>query len=293
MPTSLDIEKSRLPSAELVKAYYDQRVAGKLDDFIHANPRIEAAIACIEAWAPAAPRNVLEIGCGVGATAWRMARAWPSATVLGVDISDTSIEVAQACFQLPNLRYQAGVSLGPDKYDLIVLMDVYEHILPSDRPELHTLIRHALCDESRVVMTVPTPDCQSRARSHNPAALQPVDEDIGLAEIAGFAAGTGTDVLYLRRLGIWHYGDYMHAVFGRFRRLDEVFRGCKRGWRLQEFLRRLRTSVAKLMLGSSPEDSYFGPRIGVAPFRGGRMSVSAKERRAAAARWQSGSRPRR
>src|SRR5579862_2716005 len=120
-----------VPDMTAVRAYYDARVEGKILDFTVANPRIEAAVALIAEWAPERPKRVLEIGCGIGATSWRMARAWPWAKVVGVDLSHASIEVARACFQRANLEYRAEVTTGDSsggQLDLVVLMDTYEHI---------------------------------------------------------------------------------------------------------------------------------------------------------------------
>src|SRR5437763_1839046 len=106
---NIQVEARSAPDLVYVKSYYDERIEGKLLDFTQPNPRIEAAIQTLAEWAPAKPRRVLEIGCGIGATSWRMARAWPRADVLGVDISPTSIEVAKTCFRRPNLTYRAGL----------------------------------------------------------------------------------------------------------------------------------------------------------------------------------------
>src|ERR1700678_4271274 len=97
------------PTLEFVRTYYDERVEGKIRDFTHANPRIEAGIQLVAEWAPPDPSRILEIGCGIGATCWRMARAWPQAQVIGADISPISIEVADICFKRPNLSYRAGL----------------------------------------------------------------------------------------------------------------------------------------------------------------------------------------
>src|ERR1700721_3000258 len=91
-----------------VQDYYDARIAGKMRDFTHPNPRIEAAIALIAEWAPRSPRRILEIGCGIGATSWRMARAWRDAQVVGSDLNPRSIAVAKTCFRRPNLSYVNG-----------------------------------------------------------------------------------------------------------------------------------------------------------------------------------------
>lgn len=213
------------PTLESVQAYYDERVHGKIRDFTHGNPRIEAAVQLIADWAPPKPKRILEIGCGIGATCWRMARAWPDAEVIGADVSLLSIEVAKTCFKRPNLSYRAGlVTEGAfsGRFDLVVLMDVYEHIAMSDRTSLHRTIKSLLSDEARVIITVPTPATQNDARKTNPSLLQPVDEDITPADILTFAANTGTELLYYREMGIWRYGDYAHIVVGRYQNLTSV-----------------------------------------------------------------------
>ena len=104
---------------------------------------IEAAIELIAEWARKAPRRMLEIGCGVGATSWRMARAWPDAQVVGSDISPQSVAVAADCFQRPNLTYVVGpLAEGACRTRLRPRRDdgVYEHIHPADRADLHAAI---------------------------------------------------------------------------------------------------------------------------------------------------------
>jgi SAM-dependent methyltransferase len=215
----------KMPTRGAVERYYDEGVEGKLRDFTHFNPRIEAAIQTLAEWAPADPRRVLEIGCGIGATSWRMARAWPGAEVIGVDISSVSIDVARICFRLPNLTYHTGVvteGAFQDKFDLILMMDVYEHIAPADRPAIHSAIDALLSNDSRLVMTLPTPSTQRQGREHNPTAMQPIDEDINVDAIRKLATDTQTELLYYRLAGIWNYGDYAHAVLGRFKTLAPV-----------------------------------------------------------------------
>lgn len=213
------------PTLDAVRTYYDERIEGKIRDFTHFNPRIEAAIQTLAEWAPANPKRILEIGCGIGATSWRMARAWPEAEVIGVDVSPTSIEVAKTCFRRSNLSYHAGLinqlSLT-GKFDLILLMDVYEHIPVEDRPTIHAATRSLLSDESRIVLTSPTPAMQEYLRLHYPLELQPVDENITLDALERLAVDTATDVLYYRKVGIWRYGDYTHCVLGRVESLGSV-----------------------------------------------------------------------
>ena len=213
------------PTLESVRAYYDERIDEKIRDFTHANPRIEAAVQLIAEWAPPNPARILEIGCGIGATAWRMARAWPQAEVVGADVSSVSIEVAKTCFRLPNLSYRdvlikEGFLQG--EFDLVLLMDTYEHIALDNRGTLHAAIKSLLSDEARLVLTIPTPAALNYARTSNPSDLQPVDESVTPTDILVLAKETETQLLYYREVGIWQYGDYAHLVLGRYHTLSEV-----------------------------------------------------------------------
>lgn len=277
------------PARDEVRAYYDDRVAGKLRDFTHPNPRLEAAIQLIAEWAPAKPSRVLEIGCGVGATSWRMARAWPQAEVIGSDISPISIEVAKTCFQRPNLSYRSGPlaeAVHEGEFDLIVMTDVYEHIPPADRATLHASIRRFLSADSRFILTIPTPATQLHARVNDPSGLQPVDEDISIAEIMTLAEDTDTRLLYYREVGIWRYADYFHLVLGRFEDLAQV--AIRQHAPAQSVLKQ----IAKRLLGRAdpqPEGrrDYLGADL-VRPTPAGfaePFQVSPAERHAIAEAW--------
>ena len=208
------------PDPEAVKEYYDERVAAKLCDFIDENPRIEAAVEAIAEWAPQEPKRVLEIGCGIGATCWRMAREWPDAKVIGSDISPKSIEVARVCFQSDNLSYYKGPLTEDtfrEKFDFIVLMDTYEHIAIEDRPTFHTAIKTLLADEAKVFLSFPTPTTQAQ-----PWGMQPVDEAVFVPDLIRLAKDTNTHLIYYREIGVWNYGDFAHAVLARLQGLAPV-----------------------------------------------------------------------
>jgi 2-polyprenyl-3-methyl-5-hydroxy-6-metoxy-1,4-benzoquinol methylase len=217
------------PNSDVIEQYYNERVDRKLRDFTDFNPRIEAAIQTIAEWAPPEPRRILEIGCGIGATSWRMARAWPGAQVLGIDISARSIEVATTCFERSNLSYRvAGVGPGmvEGEFDLVVMTDVYEHIALSDRPDLHAALRQVLSPESRLILTVPTPEYLECLAEEMPEELQPVDEHITEAVIATLIEEAQVERLFYRKVGIWRYGDYAHHVLGRRQPFAKVALRC-------------------------------------------------------------------
>lgn len=204
------------PTVEQVRAFYDGETTRKLRDYVSGNQRVEAAERLIvDAMRNRAPRRVLEIGSGVGYTSAEMARRWPGAEVVGLDVSPRSTELAQALFEAPNLRYVTGklheVDLG-GRFDLIVMIDTYEHIDPAERPELLDQLGRLTAADATVITTTPTPRFQAWLRRHKPAEMQPVDEDIRFEEIDALAQAVGGFVELFRLVSIWRPHDYTHAV---------------------------------------------------------------------------------
>src|SRR2546428_2728066 len=206
-------------SVQTIKAYYDAHVEGKLRDFVEGNERVECAWTTIEQWAPSCPKRILEIGCGIGDICWRMTRRWKESQVAGLDISPKSVEIARKLFGSSRLSFCArplvkGTYSG--QFDLIVLVDVYEHIPVGERGSLHEAIRELRDDGSRIVLTFPTPRHQAWLKQNQPDRIQPTDEDISIETIAVLARETGTEVLLYKEVGVWHDGDYAHAVLGKW-----------------------------------------------------------------------------
>jgi SAM-dependent methyltransferase len=201
-----------------VKRYYDEHIDGKIKGFIDGNDRIERAWATVERWAPSSPSSVLEIGCGIGDICWRMARRWERARVVGIDISPASIQAATRLFGSSRVSFHEGKLTrktldGP--FDLILLMDVYEHLAIGERQSVHAAIADLLSSRSRIILSVPTPRHLAWLRANEPREIQPVDEDIGIDTLSVLARSTGTEILLYEEVGVWHEGDYAHAVLGR------------------------------------------------------------------------------
>jgi SAM-dependent methyltransferase len=204
--------------ADQIRAFYDDHVVHKVADFVDGNPRVEAAWRTIEEWAPASPAAILDIGCGFGQISWRMATRWPAAHVTGLDISPRSVALAAKVFQHPNLGYVATSldAIGRDGgYDLITLIDVYEHIADADRAAFNASLAGLLAPAGVLILTFPTPAYQERLRANEPAKLQPVDEDIDLPKLQALAAATGTRLVMYGERSVWLSGDYAHAVLSR------------------------------------------------------------------------------
>ncbi len=174
------------PTMQELRAFYDSQTHRKLRDFVEGNERVEVGWKTLKEWLPIPCRSVLEIGCGVGAICWRLARRLPHAQVLGLDVSPRSVVVAKRLFTRPNLTFKEQLLLPgsvSEKYDCVLLMDVYEHIEPAARGTLHAAIREVLSETGRVVLTFPAPRKLSWQRVHEPEEIQPVDEEITWREI--------------------------------------------------------------------------------------------------------------
>jgi cyclopropane fatty-acyl-phospholipid synthase-like methyltransferase len=222
---------SPLPSAraeaEQVRAFYDEQVINKVADFVDGNPRVDAAWRTIVDWAPPAPERILDIGCGFGQISWQMAARWPLAHVTGLDISPRSISLAATVFQSANLSYATSALDAIEHaggYDLITMIDVYEHIARADRPQFNASLARLVSANGVIVVTSPTPQYQQHLRRDHPDRLQPVDEDIDLRVLTDLAEATRSRIAFFREHSIWMAGDYEHVVLTRSAPLTPVRR---------------------------------------------------------------------
>ncbi len=203
-----------------IKKYYDQEVVGKIRDFVKGNLRVEKAWNTIENWAPESPKRILEVGCGIGSISWRMSYLWEKSEVVGIDISPKSIEVAKTLFgdsKVSFSRIENGLTVDSlsGKFDLIIFMDVYEHIPPESRFSVHKALNKLSSDDGRIIITVPTPRFQNWLKNYDPEKIQPVDEDISLETMQKLAQDTEKEILLYQDINVWREGDYAHVVLGK------------------------------------------------------------------------------
>lgn len=198
-----------------VEAYYDEHITGKLEGFYNGNPRAEMGWKTLTSNLLSAPKTILEIGCGIGDFCYKMHTYWPEAVITGLDISPKSIEVANRLFSNNHLRFVAGILdekvFAGQKFDLIVLMDVYEHISNEIRPSFDKVLADLLSEQGTVFLTFPTPRHLDYLKKNVPDEIQPVDEDINIHTISALANTTATDVILYQEMEIWCRGDYTHA----------------------------------------------------------------------------------
>jgi 2-polyprenyl-3-methyl-5-hydroxy-6-metoxy-1,4-benzoquinol methylase len=103
----------------------------------------------------AAPRSLLDVGCGEGVLVHRWAQRLRDGRLIGIDLEEDSIQAGWAEHQAPNLEYrvmEAGkLPFADGEFDLASAIEVLEH-LPD--PE-HTLSEMARCAARHLLLSVP------------------------------------------------------------------------------------------------------------------------------------------
>jgi 2-polyprenyl-3-methyl-5-hydroxy-6-metoxy-1,4-benzoquinol methylase len=99
--------------------------------------------------------QVLDIGCGNGIISRAIGEM--GFNVLGIDVSEKTIEVAKAANTLPNVQFKivaAGeLESEPGVYDAIICSEVLEHLHQPE--ELLHIIHSSLKDNGILIVTVP------------------------------------------------------------------------------------------------------------------------------------------
>jgi len=105
-------------------------------------------------------REILDAGCGLGVFSFRLARLFPQANVLGIDLIGSMVQSAEHISKkagIPNVRFHAADIAdmkGERQFDLAVCVDILEHI-EDDDAALQALYR-VLRDGGVLVLHVPT-----------------------------------------------------------------------------------------------------------------------------------------
>jgi 2-polyprenyl-3-methyl-5-hydroxy-6-metoxy-1,4-benzoquinol methylase len=103
----------------------------------------------------AAPRSLLDVGCGEGVLVHRWAQRLGEGRVVGIDLEEDSIQAGWAEHQAPNLEYRvmeaSDLPFADGEFDLASAIEVLEHV---PDPE-HTVAEMARCAERHLLVSVP------------------------------------------------------------------------------------------------------------------------------------------
>ncbi len=210
---------TKTPETGEISAFYDETLAQRLRDYIEGNKRISAAVDLAISRIDHSITRVLDVGCGLGIAAALMADTREWVRVHAVDISPRVIDAARRLYGGKE-RLVFDVSemhevprLAP--YDLITLLDVYEHIPREIRPQLNALLGRSLSPVGTIVLTIPSWLHQRNLARDNPAGLQIVDEVVELDDLVTLAKEVSGELVYFSYVSIWNSNDYVHVVIRR------------------------------------------------------------------------------
>jgi len=98
--------------------------------------------------------RVLDLGCGDGFASREIFRSTGVSEIIGVDKNLTEEQAASFTEQSDGMRFLRALPAGRKRYDLILLLDVVEHV-EDDAAFLKELVRDRLAKGGRMMITVP------------------------------------------------------------------------------------------------------------------------------------------
>ncbi len=130
------------------------------DKYGSTNPVVRRLMTRFEAtldelFATAAPRSLLDVGCGEGVLTHRWAERIAPGRVVGLDLDDPLLHAEWAKRAAPNLAYMVqkaeNLPFADGEFDLASAIEVLEHV---PDPE-HTVAEMARCAERHLLVSVP------------------------------------------------------------------------------------------------------------------------------------------
>jgi 2-polyprenyl-3-methyl-5-hydroxy-6-metoxy-1,4-benzoquinol methylase len=151
---------------------------------------------------PRAGDVIVDVGCGSGVLAGRLARH-AGTKVYGIDANPDALEFARSTYRAPNLEFRGGMAdeleLEAIKPTKIAFIEVIEHVYPDQAREILRRFHTALPPGGRLVISspnerslwpvvewtldrlklVPHLDGDQHVASYNPSSLAALGEEIG------------------------------------------------------------------------------------------------------------------
>ena len=108
-----------------------------------------------ELWAAAAPRSILDVGCGEGVLTAEWAERLGDGRIVGIDLDDPKLRAEWERRSRPNLEFRVeeatSLSFGDGEFDMACAIEVLEHV---PEPEA-TLSEMARVAERYLLVSVP------------------------------------------------------------------------------------------------------------------------------------------
>ena len=173
-------------------------------------------------------QSILDLGCGDGRLCAELQKAYPSARIVGVDVSQRAIAFARAF--APDCEFHcadttsSGAASGP--FDIIFMVEVLEHIEPRN---VHSFLDSAgrrLASDGHLFLTVPSsnvPVSEKHFQHFSPSTLeQTLSSHFVVREIVPLNRITFWEQIMTRMLGNRFF------ILSNPRLLNAMFRAYER-----------------------------------------------------------------
>jgi trans-aconitate 2-methyltransferase len=152
--------------------------------------------------------KILEIGCGIGTQTQLLAQyISEKGSILSNDISEKSIELARKRLnKYNNVKFLAGDIVKQkiqEKFDIVLLPDVLEHIPIKDHLELFKKIRSVITDDGFILIHIPNPNYLQWCHENTPELLQVLDQPIYSDTLIENVYKNDFFMHYLKTYSIW------------------------------------------------------------------------------------------
>jgi SAM-dependent methyltransferase len=108
-----------------------------------------------ELWTRAAPRSILDVGCGEGVLTTEWAERLGERRIVGIDLEDPKLAAEWQKRSRPNLEFRVEeatrLSFADDEFDMATAIEVLEHVPQPER----TLAEMARVAERHLLVSVP------------------------------------------------------------------------------------------------------------------------------------------
>jgi SAM-dependent methyltransferase len=130
------------------------------DKYGSQNPVVRKLMAGFEStldelWTQAAPRSILDVGCGEGVLTAQWAERLDGGRIVGIDLDDPKLRAEWEKRTRPNLEYRAeeatSLSFADGEFDMATAIEVLEHV---PEPE-QTVAEMARVAERWLLVSVP------------------------------------------------------------------------------------------------------------------------------------------
>lgn len=219
-----------------VKSFYDDFLESRMLWYrVSGNPRIELATERALDFVHSGS-HVLDVGCGIGITTEQVAEQTDEGHVWAFDISERNIWYARETVDQSNVTFfTANVLEDREKIrkhlteavDVIILVDVIEHIPQKHHGELFEFFHSTMSDQSFVVLTYPSPQYQRYLKEHEPEELQIIDQVIELEELLEAARAAGLSLRHYSLETVWKRNQYVHCVLQTDNTLSQTDRNSR------------------------------------------------------------------